>query len=333
MQYVKLGRTGLKVSRIGLGTMMFGSRSWRDSQGVTRDWLLEEDEARPIFRRAMELGINFFDTADAYSQGLTEEIVGRALKDVFTCRDEFVLTTKVYHAMGDKPNQGGLSRKHILHAIDASLSRLGLDHVDIYQIHWWDGGTPFEETLEALHDVVRAGKARYVGASNLFAWQLAKALFTADLHAWPRFVSLQNQYNIIYREDEREIIPLCLDQGVGVIPWSPLARGFVMGNRAPDKTGGTARARGDAVARSMYYQEADFAIAERVGEVAEQLGASRAQVALAWILQKPGVTSPIVGTGKIGQLEDVVRGLDLTLTTEQIARLEEPYRPKRILRM
>jgi 1-deoxyxylulose-5-phosphate synthase len=333
MRYVNLGRSGLKVSRIGLGTMTFGSRTWRDSQGATRDWMREEDEARPIFRRAMELGINFFDTADAYSQGLTEEITGRALKELFTRRDEFVLATKVCQPMGEKPNQRGLSRKHILHAIDASLGRLGLDHVDLYQIHWWDATPPLEETLEALQDVVRSGKTRYVGGSNLYAWQLAKALFTADLHGWARFISLQNQYNVIYREDEREMIPFCLDQGIGIIPWSPLARGFVMGNRSPDKSGGTARAKGDAVAQSMYYQEADFAIADRVGEVAGQANASRAQVALAWILQKPGVTSSIVGVTKVAQLVDLVSALDLTLTAQQVARLEQPYQPKRILRM
>jgi len=333
MEYANLGRAGLKVSRIGLGTMTFGSRKWRDSKGQTRDWILEENGARPFFRKAMELGINFFDTANAYSQGLCEEITGRALKELFASRDEFVLATKVCQPMGEKPNQRGLSRKHILDGIDASLRRLGLDYVDLYQIHWWDATTPIEETLDALNDVVRAGKVRYLGASNTYAWQLAKALFTADLHGWTRFVSIQNQYNLIYREEEREMIPLCLDQGIGVIPWSSLARGFVMGNRSPDRNGGTARAKGDAVAHSMYYQKADFIIADRVGEVAERANASRAQVALAWILQKPGVTAPIVGATKLEHLQDLVKALDLKLTTQDVAHLEEPYEPKRILRM
>ena len=257
MEWVSLGKAGVKVSRICLGTMTFGSKKWRG-------WVLEEPEATPIFRRAAELGINFFDTANVYSLGVSEEITGRALKDIFARRDEYVLATKVCQAMGPKPNQAGLSRKHILEAIDASLRRLGLDYVDLYQIHRWDATTPIEETLEALHDVVRAGKARYIGASSMYAWQFAKALFTADLHAWTRFISMQNHYNIIYREEEREMIPLCLDQGVAVIPWSPLARGFVMGNRGPDKDGTTPRARGDVLAHSMYYDEADFSIAHRV---------------------------------------------------------------------
>jgi aryl-alcohol dehydrogenase (NADP+) len=333
VEYVNLGKAGLKVSRLCLGTMTFGSRKWRDRRGLTRDWVLEEAEARPIFRRAVELGINFFDTADAYSQGVSEEITGRALKEFFANRDEYVLATKVCQAMGEKPNQEGLSRKHILGGIDASLRRLGLDHVDLYQIHRWDPHTPIEESLEALHDVVRAGKARYIGASSMYAWQFAKALFTTDLYGWTRFVSMQNHYNVVYREEEREMIPLCLDQGIGVIPWSPLARGFVMGNRSQDKGGGTARARNDAFAHSMYYQDVDFTIADRVGGVGNRLGVSRAQVALAWILQKPGVTSPIVGTTKLEHLEDLVKALDVTLSRDDVASLEEPYRPKRILGM
>jgi aryl-alcohol dehydrogenase-like predicted oxidoreductase len=333
MEYVNLGKAGVKVSRICLGAMTFGSREWRDDRGLTRDWVLEEDEAQPIFRRAVELGINFFDTADVYSRGISEEITGRAMREFFGNRDEYVLATKVCQSMGEKPNQSGLSRKHILHGIDASLRRLGLDHVDLYQIHRWDPSTPIEETMEVLHDVVRAGKARYIGASSMYAWQFAKALFTADLHGWTRFVSMQNHYNVIYREEEREMIPLCMDQGIAITPWSPLARGFVMGNRSQDKSGETARAKSDAFAHSMYYQDVDFLIADRVGEVGKRVGASRAQVALAWILQKPGTTSPIVGTTKLEHLENVVKALDVKLTAEDVARLEEPYRPKCVLGM
>jgi 1-deoxyxylulose-5-phosphate synthase len=326
MEYVSLGKAGVKVSRMCLGTMTFGSKQWRD-------WVLEEDAAKPIFRRAAESGINFFDTANVYSLGVSEQITGRALKELFRTRDEYVVATKVCQKMGDKPNQSGLSRKHILESIDASLRRLGLEYVDLYQIHRWDGATPIAETMEALHDVVRMGKARYLGGSSMYAWQFAQALYTADLHGWTRFVSMQNHYNVIYREEEREMIPLCVDQGVAIIPWSPLARGFVMGNRGRDKSGGTARAKGDGFAHSMYYDAVDFAIADRVGEVAERLGASRAQVALAWILQKPGVTSPIVGTTSPGHLEDLVKGLEVTLSAADVARLEEPYRPKRVLGM
>jgi aryl-alcohol dehydrogenase-like predicted oxidoreductase len=324
MEYVNLGKAGLKVSRICLGTMTFGTRKWRD-------WTLEEEQARPIFRRAAELGINFFDTADVYSLGASEEITGRALKELFKGRDEFVLATKVHGRMGEKPNQQGLSRQHILDGIDASLRRLGLDYVDLYQIHRWDRGTPIEETMEALHDVIRAGKARYIGASSMYAWQFAKALFTADLHGWSRFVSMQNHYNIIYREEEREMIPLCIDQGIGLIPWSPLARGFIMGNRTAEKGGETARAKSDTFAHSMYYDSIDFEIANRVGAVAARRGISRAKVGLAWILQKPGVTSPIIGTTKLQHLEELVGAVEVKLASEEIAHLEEPYRPKRVL--
>ncbi len=326
MDYVNLGKAGVKVSRICLGTMTFGSKQWRD-------WVLEEDEAKPIFRRAMELGINFFDTANVYSLGVSEEITGRALKDLFRNRDEYVVATKVCQKMGEKPNQSGLSRKHILDSIDASLRRLGLEYVDLYQIHRWDVSTPIAETMEALHDVVRAGKARYIGASSMYAWQFAQSLYTADLHGWTRFVSMQNHYNVIYREEEREMIPLCIDRGAAVIPWSPLARGFVMGNRGRDKTGTTARAKADTFAHSMYYDEVDFTIADRIGEVAARLGASRAQVALAWILQKPGVTSPIIGTTRVAHLDDLAKGLEVKLSAADMARLEEPYRPKRVLGM
>ena len=324
MEYVNLGTAGIKVSRICLGTLTFGSRKWRD-------WVLEEEEARPIFRRAVELGINFFDTANVYSRGVSEQVTGRALKELFRGRDEFVVATKVDLPMGDKPNQKGLSRKHILDSIDASLGRLGLDYVDLYQIHRRDPHTPIEETMEALHDVVRAGKARYIGASSMYAWQFAKALFTADLHGWTRFVSMQNHYNLIYREEEREMIPLCIDQGIGVIPWSPLARGFLMGNRTREKGGETARSKSDSFAHSMYYQDEDFEIADRVGALAGRLGIARATLALAWMLHKPGLTSPIVGTRKVQHVEEAVAAIGVKLSQEDIAYLQEPYRPKGVL--
>jgi aryl-alcohol dehydrogenase (NADP+) len=324
MEYVNLGKAGIKVSRICLGTLTFGTRKWRD-------WTLEEEEARPIFRRAAELGINFFDTADVYSLGVSEQITGRALKELFKGRDEFVLATKVHQPMGDKPNQQGLSRKHILDSIDASLRRLGLDYVDLYQIHRWDPGTPIEETMEALHDVVRVGKVRYIGVSSMYAWQFAKAVFTADLHGWTRFVSMQNHYNMIYREEEREMIPFCMDQGIGVIPWSPLARGFLMGNRTREKGGETTRAKSDGFAHSMYYQDVDFEIADRVGTLSGRLGIARATLALAWMLHKPGITSPIVGTTKLQHLEEAVAAVGVKLSRDDMAYLEEPYRPKDVL--
>jgi len=321
MEYVNLGKAGITVSRICLGTMGFGSREWRD-------WAVGEAEARPVFRQAVELGITFFDTADIYSVGVSEEITGRALRELFRGRDEYVVATKVYQPMGNAPTQRGLSRKHILDGLDASLRRLGLDYVDLYQIHRWDAATPIEETLEALNDAVRSGKARYLGASSMYAWQFAKALFTADLHGWTRFVSMQNHYNLIAREDEREMIPLCIDQGIGITPWSPLARGFLMGNRTREAGGGTLRAQTDALARRMYYGDVDFEIADRLGKLAERLGLSRARVALAWMLGKPGISSPIVGTTKAAHLEDAVGALSVRLSDQDVAWLEEPYRPK-----
>jgi aryl-alcohol dehydrogenase (NADP+) len=324
MDYVSLGKTGLKVSRICLGMLTFGSRTWRD-------WMLTEDEARPIVRRAVELGVTYFDTANVYSLGVSEEITGRLLKEFFTARDEYVLATKVCEAMGDKPNQSGLSRKHIMDSVEASLRRLGVDYVDLYQIHRPDPDTPIEETLEALHDVIKAGKARYIGASCLSAWEFAKALYTADLHHWTRFVSIQNQYNLVYREDEREMIPLCIDQGIGIIPWSPLARGFLTGTRTPDKGGESSRAKSDAYAHSMYYKKIDFEIVDRVAEVAERLGVSRAQVALAWMLHKPAITSPIIGVTKLHHLEEAIASLTIKLTPSVITRLEELYQPKQVL--
>ncbi len=323
MEYTNLGRSGLKVSRICLGTMTYGTPEWRD-------WVLPEEDSRPFIRRALELGINFIDTADMYSLGVSEEVLGRALRD-FAKRDEVIVATKVFFPMGDKPNQSGLSRKHILDSIDASLQRLGTDYVDLYQIHRWDPETPVEETLEALHDVVKAGKARYIGASSMYAWQFAKMLYTADLHGWTRFVAMQNHYNLIYREEEREMIPLCIDQGVGIIPWSPMARGFLAGNRTRDKGGKTTRSQVDDYAHDMYYQDADFDIVDRVVELAERRGNSPAQIALAWMLHKPGITSPIIGASKMPHLEEAVAALEIDLSEEEITFLEELYTPHPVL--
>jgi len=323
MQYVNLGKTGLKVSRLCLGMMTYGDPKWRD-------WILGEEESRPLIKRAIESGINFFDTANMYSLGVSEEITGRALRD-FTRRDEAVIATKVFFPIGNKPNQGGLSRKHILDSIDASLRRLGTDFVDLYQIHRWDKDTPIEETLEALHDVVKSGKARYLGASSMFAWQFAKALYLADLHGWTRFVSMQNHYNLVYREEEREMIPLCRAEGVGVIPWSPLARGFLAGNRTREKSGGTARAKTDKFAHEMYYQNNDFDIVDRVTELAKTKNVSSAQIALAWLLHQTGVTAPIIGASKMYQLEEAVKALEIPLSKDECKLLEEPYRPHPIL--
>ncbi len=323
MQYVNLGRTGLKVSRICLGTMTYGSPAWRE-------WVLDEAASRPFIKRALELGINFFDTADMYSLGASEEVVGRALRD-FAKRDAVVLATKVFNPMGDGPNDRGLSRKHIMSAIDASLRRLGTDYVDLYQIHRWDAETPIEETLEALHDVVKAGKARYIGASSMYAWQFAKALYLADRHGWTRFVSMQNHYNLVYREEEREMIPLCLDEGIGLIPWSPLARGFLAGTRSREERGSTTRAKTDAFAHEMYYNDADFTVVDQVMALAEQRGVKPAQVALAWILHQPGVTAPIIGASKMEQLEQAVAALDVQLSAEDLKALEAPYQPHPVL--
>ncbi len=323
MDYVRLGTTGLKVSRICLGMMTYGDTSWRD-------WVLDEAASLPLIRQAYEAGINFFDTADVYSIGVSEEITGRALK-ALAPRDEVVIATKVHGTMGSSPNQRGLSRKHILDAIDASLRRLGVDYVDLYQIHRWDPETPIGETMEALNDVVRSGKARYIGASSMYAWQFAKAQQIAKEHGWSRFVTMQNHYNLVYREEEREMIPLCLDQGVGLIPWSPLARGFLAGNRRRDKTGETARAGTDSFAHSMYYSDTDFAVADRCAAVAHQLGAKPAQVALAWLLHKPGVSAPIIGASKAYQVADAVAALQLTLSPDVLAALEQPYGPHKVL--
>ena len=323
MDYVNLGSTGLKVSRICLGTMTYGSKKWRE-------WVLEEEASRPFIKRALELGINFFDTADMYSVGVSEEIVGRALKD-FASRDRVVIATKVFNPMGDDPNQRGLSRKHIMHAINDSLRRLQTDYVDLYQIHRFDYHTPIEETMEALDDVVKAGKALYIGASSMFAWQFAKMLYASDELGLARFVSMQNHYNLVYREEEREMIPLCRAEGIGLIPWSPLARGFLMGNRRMEDRGDTVRAKTDEYAHNLYYQESDFTVVDRLTEIARKRGASNAQVALAWMLQKPGITAPIVGASKMQHLEDAVAALKLKLDGSETKALEEPYQPHRIL--
>jgi aryl-alcohol dehydrogenase-like predicted oxidoreductase len=323
MQYVNLGSTGLKVSRICLGMMTYGTSQWRD-------WVLDDDESRPFVQRALELGINFFDTADIYSVGISEEVTGRALRD-FAKRDEVVIATKVFNPMSDDVNARGLSRKHIMDAIDNSLRRLGTDYVDLYQIHRWDPTTPIEETMEALHDVVKAGKARYIGASSMFAWQFVKAQYTADSHGWTRFATMQNHYNLVYREEEREMIPFCLDQGVGLIPWSPLARGFLAGNRSREEWGETTRSKSDDFAQRLYYTDNDFSVVERVVETAEEHGVKPAQIALAWMLHKPGITAPIIGSSKMAHLEDAVNALAIVLSDAEIAYLEEPYQPHPIL--
>jgi 1-deoxyxylulose-5-phosphate synthase len=322
MEYINLGSTGLKVSRICLGCMTYGSKQWRE-------WVLDEAESRPFFRRALEAGINFFDTADVYSRGASEQVLGRAMKEFGPSRDRLVIATKVHGVMGDDPNQRGLSRKHIMHAIDDSLRRLGTDYVDLYQIHRFDPATPMQETLEALNDVVRAGKALYIGASSMFAWQFAKYQHLAERGGLARFVSMQNHYNLLYREEEREMIPLCLDQGVGVIPWSPLARGALAGNRQA----GTLRARTDEFSRAMYTKtrDADERVVERVARVAELHGVAAARVALAWLLHKPGVTAPIVGASKSQHLEDAIAAESVKLGTEELAALEEPYVPHPVL--
>src|SRR5262245_45643304 len=323
MEYVRLGNTGLKVSRICLGTMTYGSKKWRP-------WILEEEESRPFIRRAIEQGITFFDTADVYSRGASEEIVGRALKE-FASRDNVVIATKVFYPMGAGQNDRGLSRKHILAAIDASLRRLQMDYVDLYQIHRFDPETPIEETIEALTDVIRMGKARHIGASSMFAWQFAKMLHSSDVHHWSRFISMQNHYNLVYREEEREMIPLCLTEGIGLVPWSPLARGFLAGNRNREKGGETLRSKTDEYAHSMYYQESDFQIVDRVSEIAREKNVKPAQIALAWMLHKPGVAAPIIGASKIQQLEELVGALEIALSPDEITALEELYQPHPVL--
>jgi aryl-alcohol dehydrogenase-like predicted oxidoreductase len=323
MKYVNLGQAGLKVSRLALGMMSYGSPQWRE-------WVLGERAARPFVEQALKAGINFFDTADAYSLGVSEEITGRLIKEMAR-RDDVVVATKVFFQASDDPNDRGSSRKHIMNAIDRSLRRLGMEYVDLYQIHRWDYDTPIDETVEALHDVVRAGKARYVGASSMFAWQLSKALYTADLRGWTRFVSMQNHYNLIYREEEREMLPLCRDQGLGVIPWSPLARGFLAGNRREKGRGETVRARTDEYSSNMYYRGSDWAVLDRVEELAARRGVKPAQVALAWLLHQPDVTAPIIGATKEHHIPDAIASLEIELAEEECAFLEEPYEPHPVL--
>jgi len=323
MEYVNLGRTGLKVSRICLGAMTYGTSTWRP-------WVLDEAESRPFIARALEHGITFFDTADMYSRGASEEVLGRALKDL-TPRDRVVIATKAFYPVTDGPNSQGLSRKHLLHAIDDSLRRLGVDYVDLYQIHRFDYGTPIEETLEAVDGIVRSGKARYIGASSMFAWQFMKMLATSHAHGWTRFVAMQNHYNLVYREEEREMLPLCREEGIGVIPWSPLARGFLAGNRRGEQKGDTVRAQTDDFAHEMYYTDADFTIADRAADVARRRGVKPTQVALAWLLSKPEVTAPIVGASKLAHLDEAVGALTVKLDADEIRLLEEPYQPHTIL--
>lgn len=323
MEYVKLGKTGLDVSRFGLGCMSFGvADRW------IHEWVLNEEQSRPIIKKALELGINFFDTANVYSLGTSEEIVGRALKD-YANRDEIVVATKLHGRMHDGPNGAGLSRKAIMSEIDKSLNRLGMDYIDLYIIHRWDEDTPIEETMEALHDVVKAGKARYIGASSMYAWQFQKALYVAEKNGWTKFISMQNHMNLIYREEERDMLPLCIDEGIGVTPYSPLASGRLI----RDWTETTHRSETDNIQKAKYdaSAESDKLIVERVAEIAEKLGVPRIHVALAWLLQKQPVTAPIIGATKIAHLEDAVGALALTLTSDEIAYLEEPYIPHAIV--
>lgn len=320
MEYTRLGNTGLKVSRICLGTMTYGKPTDR------WPWALNEEESRPFIRKALELGINFFDTADIYSYGVSEEVVGNALKD-FAKRDEVVIATKVYNPMSSDPNDSGLSRKHIMISIDRSLKKLKTDYVDLYQIHRWDYETPIEETLEALHDVVKSGKARYIGASSMHSWQFAKALYLADLNGWTRFVSMQPHYNLLYREEEREMIPLCKDQKIGIIPWSPLARGRLAGNKS--KQGEESiRSKTDQFGKMLYNADSDQQIINRLGEIATTRGIPEAQVALAWLLGKSFITAPIVGATKPQHLDDAAAAIQVKLSDEEVHKLEEFYRPR-----
>ena len=329
MDYVNLGKTGLKVSRICLGCMTYGSPATGELKAGRHAWALNEEESQPFFRQALDLGINFFDTANVYSSGDSETVLGNFLK-ANTRREAVVVATKVHGVMRDEPNGRGLSRKAILFELDQSLKRLQTDYVDLYQVHRWDYETPIEETLEALHDVVKAGKVRYIGASSMYAWQFAKALFLTDRHGWTRFVSMQNHYNLLYREEEREMIGLCKEEGIGVIPWSPLARGRLT---RPWQSESTKRLETDRFGASMYRQTeaADHAVIDRLGAIAEKRDVSYAQVALAWLLQKPGVTSPIVGATKPHHLKDAAAALSLRLTEEEVKALEEPYTPHPVL--
>ena len=324
MQYTNLGKTGMKVSRLCLGMMSYGSKKWRT-------WVLEEEETKLFIKRALDAGINFFDTADVYSLGESERVTGNILKEFGVRRENIVVATKVNGQMSDDINDKGLSRKHILDSIDKSLQRLQMDYVDLYQIHRWDYETPIEETMEALNDVVRAGKARYIGASSMFAWQFAKALHTSEKHGWTKFISMQNHYNLVYREEEREMVPLCQDQGIGLIPWSPMARGFFAGDRKRDGGGETSRANNDPFAKGLYFRDEDFTVADCAAEIAQERGVSQSQIALAWVLNKPFVHSPIIGATKMEHLDQAIAALDIRLSDEEMKRLEEPYRPHPVL--
>jgi aryl-alcohol dehydrogenase-like predicted oxidoreductase len=329
MKYTTLGKTGITVSRLCLGCMSYGGGDLPDWALGTKGWHVNKEDAREHFAVALEAGINFFDTADVYSIGRSEEITGAWLRDMAS-RDDVVVATKVHGAMGPGPNRRGLSRKHIIEACEASLLRLQMDHVDLYQIHRWDSLPALEETLDALDSLVRSGKVRHLGASSMAAWQLSKALYTAKENGWHRFVSMQNHYNLAYREEEREMIPLCMDQGLAIIPWSPLARGFLTGTRKRDG-GSTVRSQVDSFAKDLYYGEGDFAVADAVADVAKQRGALPAQVACAWVLQAPGVTAPIIGATKPEHLKGLIAAVDLQLSAEEVAALEKPYRPHPIL--
>jgi len=330
MQYTTFAKTGMTVSRLCLGCMTYGGGELPAWALGTKGWHVNKEGAREHFALALESGINFFDTADVYSVGASEEITGFYLKEMAS-RDDVVVATKVHGVMGPGPNRKGLSRKHIIEACEHSLRRLQMDYVDLYQIHRWDSLPEIEETLDALDSLVRSGKVRYLGASSMAAWQLSKALYTAKEHGWYRFVSMQNHYNLVYREEEREMIPLCMDQGMAIIPWSPLARGFLTGTRTPDGSGSTARAQNDGFAKQMYFAESDFAVADAVAEVAKQRGSTAAQVACAWVLQAPGITAPIIGATKTTHLKELIAAVDLTLSAEEVAALEKPYRPHGIL--
>lgn len=323
MEYVKLGRTGMTVSRLCLGMMTYGTKQWRP-------WVMEEEESLPLIRKAWEMGINFFDTADMYSLGVSEEILGRAIRKLGIRRDQVVIATKLYNPMGEGPNEKGLGRKHLRHAVEGSLRRLGMDYVDLYQIHRFDYETPVEEVMEGLDQVVRAGQALYLGASSMYAWQLGKLQYAAERAGGARFVSMQNHYNLAYREEEREMIPFCVDQGLGVMPWSPLARGLLTGSVTREGLG-SERARTDDIARRMYGRESDFVIADRVGEVAGGRGVSRATVALAWLLGKKAVTAPIIGASREKHLEDAEGALSLRLEEGEVRLLEESYEPHGVL--
>lgn len=324
MEYVNLGCAGTKVSPLALGMMTYGTPKWRP-------WVLDEAASRPFIRRALDAGINFFDTADMYSLGESEAVLGRALKDFGVSREHVVIATKVFSPLGDGPNQQGLSRKHILHAIDNSLRRLQTDYVDLYQIHRFDYSTPIEETMKALTEVVRSGKARYIGGSSMYTWQFARMIYAADRLGLERFTTMQNHYNIVYREEEREMIPFCRAEGIGILPWSPLARGFVSGTHRPGDYGDTVRAKTDDFSHKLYYQDSDFEVVRQISAVAKQKGASNAQVALAWLLHQPGVTAPIVGASKMHHLNEAIEALKLKLSDEDLQALNAAYRPHPVL--